>query len=691
MDNRVIIDEKEYLEKTLKTIKELIEEENGSLEEVTNSIYELKKYIWENIGSGDEVEIENDMYEANKKVDHANDKVLKLQKLKKASKTPYFGRVDFTADFRKNKHRKVYIGITGISKDYNFYVFDWRSPIASLFYNYGKGKAEYEAPRGTIEGEISLKRQYKIVNGEIQRIIESDINIDDDFLQEILSKSSSEKMTNIVNTIQKEQNKIIRNVDDKYLIVQGVAGSGKTAVALHRIAYLLFQQKDLTSNNILILSPNDVFSEYISRVLPELGEENVLETTFSDFAKRYIKNKNIESFPKFIERCYKIKDENEIKIIKYKLSDEFIELLDQKIKEYKDNIYFSDNLIVGSYEFSAEELEKLFKEKFHRLPVEERIEAMIEYICDITGKAYKKNRAIIKKGLNTLIKNKLNAKDLYNKIIDSKEFKEKTNNFDNKLTNKILRYEDLIPLMYIFFEINGYPNNNHIKQVVIDEAQDYTLLQYKILKQIFKTASFTILGDINQSINPYYVYQDLNKVNSVFDNKGREIQLNKTYRSSKEIIDYTNEILDLSNACAVRRANNEPVECKEIKQSEVKKNLKFDIKEMRKNNIKRIAIITKDDEQSAWLYELLKEEIKGITVVKDSTDNKMGNVVILPSYISKGLEFDGVIVYTDAENYYDKNEQRLYYVVCTRAQHKLIVYNQKEIDIKNNCDIIKEK
>ena len=233
--------EEEYLKKTLAVIKELIENDDNSIKDRMAEIQEMKKYLWDNNAMLDDAEIASGMYNVNCDVSYTNENIKKLMKLKKSLESPYFGRVDFESN---GFSEPVYIGINSIAKDLTFYVFDWRTPIASLFYNYGTGPASYEAPRGTISGNISLKRQYKISDEKIERCFNSDLNIDDEYLQEILANASSEKMTNIVNTIQREQNEIIRNVSDKYLIVQGIAGSGKTSVALHRIAYLLYKEKN---------------------------------------------------------------------------------------------------------------------------------------------------------------------------------------------------------------------------------------------------------------------------------------------------------------------------------------------------------------------------------------------------------------------------------------------------------------
>ena len=676
--------EEEYLKNTLSVIKELIENDNNSIKDRMNEIQEIKKYLWENNAMLDDAEIASGMYNVNCDVSHTNENIKKLMKLKKSLENPYFGRVDFEYD---GYSEPIYIGINGIEKDLNFYVFDWRTPIASLFYNYGTGPASYEAPDGTISGDVTLKRQYKISNEKIERCFNSDLNIDDEYLQEILANASSEKMTNIVNTIQKEQNEIIRNAIDKYLIVQGIAGSGKTSVALHRIAYLLYKEKNLTSNNVLIFSPNDVFSQYISDVLPELGEDNVLQTTFSDFASAYIRDfKEIESFTQFIERYYKNNNisEEEYKITKYKMSNEFKNLIDNYIDNYKKNISFTKPIIIDNKVIKITDLNRLLKTTFERVSLSERIERISEYICDQNNISYKKYGKTIIEKIKNIIDLDLDIKKMYKDIISSDQFKEAAGlkeNADFKVV-KQLKYDDLLPLMYIYFEINGYPKNNSIRHVIIDEAQDYSLLQFYMLKKIFYTASFTVLGDIHQTINPYYIYDNLNEVNSIFEDKGKYIELNKTYRSSQEIIEFTNQILGLNNACSVRKNNAIPVTMRSVPKEQAIDQIVRDIEIMREKGIKRIAIITKNNSETIELYDKLKNQLDDISIIQQDSKVDIGDMVILPSYISKGLEFDGVISYTDENNEYEEKDRYLFYVVCTRAQHNLTIYNQKALKLE---------
>ena len=557
-----------------------------------------------------------------------------------------------------------------MDNDNEHLIYDWRSPISNLFYDYGVGSGEYNAPSGIIKGIITKKRQYKIENEKIIRIFDSDLNIDDDILQDVLSSESSDKMKNIVDTIQQEQNAIIRDSSHKVLIVQGIAGSGKTSVALHRIAFLLYKIDYLKSKDVLILSPNNVFSEYISNVLPELGEENTGNTTWSDFAKSYIKEyKNVESFTSFVERYYKGHNVND-DLIKLKLSDEFKNVIDNYVNNLLSNVSFIDG-IYGRYEdYSAEKLNKLFKERYSSIPLFDRIEKISEVIANHNDDGKYKKRYIGK--LFEILNIEKDYRKLYTNLFKSKEFINKYGEYNVTYTdNKILNYEDSLNYIYMRGLLEGFPYNGVMKQVIIDEAQDYTYLQYYILKTIFKNASFTILGDVNQTINPYYKYDNLSILEEVFKDNSISLELKKTYRSSKEIIEYTNKILGLEFVSAIRNNNNIPVVVKE--ENILKDQLHHDLDELTKK-YKSVAIITKNDIESKKIYNLLKNDYN-INLLESNSEDFNRDLIVVPAYISKGLEFDSVIVYTEKDNKFTEKEKYLFYVACTRCQHKLIVYN----------------
>ena len=668
LSNNDIKQEKDYLEFATEEISKKIDILGKEIHVKNEKITEFKKVLWENRGSIDEVEMQTELMSSQLEANFVLTKMNYYRKLLKLEYSPYFGRIDFKEDNLDT--RKVYIGIANVEKDLNYIIYDWRSPIASLFYDYSKGKAKYTAPDGEIKGEILLKRQYKIEGKKLLRVFDNNLNIVDDMLQEVLSSSSSDKMKNIVNTIQQEQNEIIRNISNKNLIVQGIAGSGKTSVALHRIAFLLYKIKNLKSSNVLIFSPNKIFSEYISNVLPELGEENTSETTFSEFASHYIKEfKNVESFSGFIEKYYTNKRDDE-DLIRFKLSNKMIKVIENYVQEIDKNIKIIDNIETKFSLIEKEYLNYLLKDRYNKMPIFERMDYMAEHLCNKLGLTSKKDKISITKKIKEVLSIKPDYKKLYKDLFISNSFSASFNKSVNlKLNSKVINYDDALCFIYLKGLLNGFPYSNLIKQVVIDEAQDYNEMQYIILTKIFKRASFTLLGDVNQTINPYQKYDSLEVLKNILDGNTKYVELSKTYRSSKEIIEFTNKILNLKHVSAIRKEENVPV----IKRDN-DKYLKNDINYL-KNKYKSLAIITKDMLDAIRLYDLLKDDYKDISLVTNNSSKFNRNLIIIPSYLSKGLEFDSVISYTSKNNLYTKKEKYLYYVVLTRCQHELIVYN----------------
>lgn len=655
----MIINKNEYQkeEKYLENVKKLADlctyNVNVQIDKQKKEIFEIKQYIWNDCKSLSDLEYGNLLNDTDAKVNWTNSQIKQMIKYQHIKQNPYFGRVDFKTE---DEVIKVYVGIYGFNYENCNYIFDWRTPIASLFYDYGIGKAKYEAPIGPINGDIILRRQYKIENGTIERIIENEININDEMLQEVLSNNSSDKMKNIVTTIQKEQNEIIRDTANKYMIIQGVAGSGKTSVALHRIAYLLYKEKNLSYSNILIFSPNDIFTEYISDVLPELGERNVLNTTFNDLLEQYLKKfGKFEKFSDFLERVYDNNIKSDYIFNRYEL--------DCFIQSYIKSHIFYKNINVGDEMFNKFELNDLLLNKYKKLPLLERISNLAEYLCNKLNVSIRKN----KKKIENIIISELGI-SLDPVFIFSEFLKEKKK--EKEMTNTIY-YEDLEYIIYIYFELNGYPYNSNIKHVVIDEAQDYSELQFYILRKCFEKAYFTILGDVNQAINPFCQYKSLEELSDVFSDGYKYIELNNTYRSSPEILDYSNMILGINNIKSIRLSNGFPVKRYNNNESvdEILKNIQY----IYEHGFKSVAIITKNSAETNNLYnKLVKKNIK-YSFTKNMI--KKDCVSIMPSYLAKGLEFDGVIIYNDINNKYTEEEKKLHYVAITRAQHILFVYN----------------
>ena len=670
ISNQEFIIEKKKLEDTISIIREKISALGAELYDDEEKILEFKKFLWDSKSDMDAAEMKTMMSNNDVEIAIMMSRGNYLQKLFKIQNKPYFGSIIFENPI--DGIQNIYIGITHVEKELNYYVHDWRSPICNLFYDYELGEAEYTAPAGVIKGTIKRKRQYTIENAKLLHVFDNEINIDDELLQQVLATESSDKMKNIVNTIQKEQNQVIRNTKDKNMIVQGIAGSGKTSVALHRIAFLLYKIEELSSNSVLIFSPNKVFSKYISNVLPELGEENTKETSIHDFLQTYLKEfKTIESFTNFIERYYRNININ-YELTCYKQSDNIEFDLTDYINMLTQNAKFIDDIITRDITITKDELNNLLHNRYKHFPFFKRVEVISEKLCDwyYVGK-YTKKKTIIKM-LFDILSLKKDYISIYNNFFYSRFTKIKT--IDKQIKNKnLIHYEDATLFVYIKSLLEGIDYNTNILQVVIDEAQDYTKLQYKVLFSIFRNASFTILGDINQTINPYYKYKSLSTLNELLPNS-RYIELLKTYRSSEEIIEYTNKILKLNYVSAIRKGNRKEI-IKRNNIQDLKNTIITDIKKLQKE-YKSTAIITKTLEETDYLFDLLKENIK-INKITQEIEEFNRQLIIIPAYISKGLEFDSVIIYTDEFNSYSESEKYLFYVACTRCQHQLIVYNQK--------------
>ncbi len=661
--------EEKRLVEVLKLLDDKLTQMGETIFEDEEKYQEFRKYTWDNMRAMDVQELNQAKADSEFSANMIMMKQDYFKKLYRIKDNPYFASILFEDE---DKERfSVYLGLTYLKdEDYGNIIYDWRSPICSLFYDFEVGKAAYAAPNGPIKGNLLRKRQYKIVDRELISAFDNSMNIDDDLLQEVLAADSNGKMKNIVNTIQQEQNSVIRNVRDKTLIVSGIAGSGKTSVALHRIAFLLYKIKNLTSNDVLIFSPNQIFTEYIANVLPELGENNTLQTTFNDYLSNTISEfKEVEPFMDFIGKYYSEKVEN-IELIKYKQSDGIINdinlYIDDFIRKSRVVSDFVENKINIIYK---DELNDLLHNRYSTLPFFERIDVIAEKLSETNYRGSTKKAMTYKKMIMENSSFKKDYKDIYIGFFSSPFCKIRMNNEE---INKFIKgdkigYEDALLFVYMKGLLEGFPYERNIRQVVIDEAQDYSYLQYLIINKIFKNSNFTILGDVNQTINPYYKYKSLDVLSNIFS-QSKCISLTKTYRSSPEIIEFTNKILGLNHVCAIRKTKSIPL----IHRTDYLK-LDSDINYLR-NKYKSVAVITRDSKTALRVYERLRF-ILPISLLNSQSEEFNKELVVLPAYLAKGLEFDSVIVYSDKNSKYLKKEKNLLYVACTRAQHELIVYS----------------
>lgn len=668
----------EELEKEKKILRGITSKINKKVDLMSGTIFsseekqlEFKKYVWNNKNEMDDAELNSVKVESSMEADRLLKERTYFKKLKRIQHSPYFASIIFDDEF--NEHHVIYIGLTYLKDDQlRNIINDWRSPICSIFYDYEVGNCAYNAPEGIIHGNLKRKRQYKIENSKLIRLFDNSVNIEDDVLQEVLANESSDKMKNIVNTIQHEQNSVIRNVTDKNLLVSGIAGSGKTSVALHRIAFLLYKIKHLTSSKVLIFSPNQIFTEYISNVLPELGEDNTLQTTFTDYLNKQISEfKNVESYIDFIGRYYKNGNDNK-ELTFYKQSDEIINDLNNFVDYYIKTSKFIDGFTENEvWTYKASELNDMLHNRYSNLVFFDRIDAMANKLSENNYNGTHKKTATYRKLLYSVANFKNNYIDVFIKFFTSDYAKVKMS--EKEITSfknaKEIKYEDALIMVYLKGLLEGFYYERDIEQVVIDEAQDYSYLQYLIIRKIFRNANFTILGDVNQTINPYYKYKSLDQLLEIFKS-GAYIELTKTYRSSQEIISYTNKILGLDHVCAIRKDNHIPV----VIRNDIK-SLKEDVDNLNKK-YKSIAIITRDSFAAQRVYDILHKDMP-ISLIESTTTEFNKELVVLPAYIAKGLEFDSVIVYSDSKSFFNNKERNLLYVACTRAQHELIVYSVK--------------
>ncbi|EGT3660111.1 TPA: AAA family ATPase [Clostridioides difficile] len=600
-----------------------------------------------------------------KQIDNYGDFMVKVRdKINKIKDSPYFARIDFRLKDMDDES-KYYIGRFAFDYEDELIILDWRSPIASMFYDYEIGKAGYDAPIGWVDGEITRKRQFKIKNGKLEYALESSINIQDDILQKELSHTSDEKMKSIISTIQKEQNKIIRNDKADTLIIQGVAGSGKTSIVLHRIAFLLYRFKDkISANNVIILSPNKVFGDYISNVLPELGEEPLCELSFENIAEVQLDRViNFESEKDPLE----INDAKWAERVRFKSTLDFVKLIDDYIKQMPNKIFIPKDYTFGSFTAKSDWIQSRF-EAYNRYPVKKRLEKVAEDIHykfesdNIMEEDLPKVKSILK-SLNVMltIKNTLTLyKDFFKQMNISNMFV--------MAEKKTLEWSDVYPFIYIHAAYEGIQEDKIIRHIVIDEMQDYTPIQYVVINLLFKCKK-TILGDFGQLVNPNHTHT-LDDMKQLY-NDGELVMLNKSYRSTFEIINFAKKIQDISSLETIERHGEEPALLKCNKEQDEINKIKIEIEEFKKSDNATLGIILKTDNDAKAVYDALREEYS-IHLISSESSSFTKGVSITSIKMSKGLEFDEVIVPSvNNKTYYSDYDRSLLYIACTRAMHKL--------------------
>lgn len=538
--------------------------------------------------------------------------------------SPYFARINFTFS-DEEEPTEIYIGRNSLVDEFDILIHDWRSPIAGLFYQYGLGQASYSAPAGTITGDISLKRQYEINDGRLEYFFDADIEIVDEYLRNRLSKNASPQMKSIVETIQREQDTAIRDDQNKVLMVQGVAGSGKTSVALHRIAYLMYKglTDRLDSNDVIIISPNGVFEQYIAKVLPELGENSVRSFLPEDLFEKILGRKNIQSRAQVTEQIL-VNEGFWVPVMKrsleFKCSQDFVQIINK--------------VHVRGTDF------KSVKEAYRNL-------------FDIPGKLSKKAEEA---GVDLPV-----------------DIEEIVNFTKENLGSRKLFFDDASALSYLYLRFMDVGSFSNIRQVVIDEAQDYYYIHFQIMKLLFPKAKYTILGDISQTVGKPESMDFYREVTDIINKEPNSlITLEKSFRCTNEIIEFSSKIMNIE-VQAFGRTGNKP----ELVQVENEKDVDALVEDAQtyiNEGYESVGIICKTLKESRKLFKLLNEKVD-VKLFDDTNRDNLDGIFILPVYLAKGLEFDAALVWNSgSDNYGNNSDKSLLYIACTRALHELKLY-----------------
>lgn len=627
----------------------------------------------------------------------------KLKELTILKESPYFGRVTFN-DLEFDQKDTLYVGRFGVTPEgsYEPVIVDWRAPVASLFYHGSLGEASYTSPDGPIKCDIEGRRQIIVKKGELKGVFDSAIDVKDDILQMVLSNNSSDKLKDVIMTIQQEQDEIIRKERTSNIVVNGVAGSGKTTIALHRVAYLLYNYRKELEDKVLILGPNGIFMEYISQVLPSLGEVGVKQETFASFALKEMDSElYIMSFDKYLEKILS-EDKEFIEDAKYKNSYEIIKDLDNLVKEMdKDYFHVEDVKYFGDLVISKEEIEEMFNKHYEYMPLfrrSEKIKRIIlskikdkrdEKVWELNEELRKEKEKLTPEELlieenNLEFRRKLRIREIVKEVMDSRAKLDSWISREDVLdiydrfngNKKEYTINDLAPILYLAIKLEGKKATKDYRHVVIDEAQDYSPLQFKVVRELTGTKYFTVVGDVNQRLIKYSDLAPMMELGKIFDDVNPEIyNLNKSYRSTYEIMEYANKYLDEDRIIPIVR-HGKPVEEIEFhNDEELSESIIESLKEFSNEGLESIAIITRDKEELEKVYNLISNKVHLVKFDNEDVLYKGGNVII-PSYFAKGLEFDGVII-VDNGSLKDENEDLIKYIMSTRALHRL-----KEIQFK---------
>ncbi|WBA43938.1 HelD family protein [Hymenobacter canadensis] len=661
-------EEKEYLEVIKEQLTLAVRRVDEAVRQSSEELRQKKQYIHEHQSGMDEADMVAADQSINRMALTGEGAVGRKRRLLKLGQSPYFGRIDFAAPNQASA--PVYIGV------YSFFdeqqrrnlIYDWRAPISSLFYDFELGPASYATPSGTVRGTIELKRQYKIRDGRLEFMLDSDVNIHDDVLQQELAKSSDDKMKNIVATIQRDQNAVIRNETAPVMIIQGVAGSGKTSIALHRIAFLLYRYREtISAKDILIISPNKVFADYISNVLPELGEEHIPELGMDELAADLLENRY--PFQTFFEQVSALLEQHNpafIERIRFKSSFEFLSRLNQYLLHIENNYITWTELRVGRTVVPVAFVQQKFR-AYHRVPLLKRFALVANdirtYVRDATGrKLTGQEKGAIGEATARLFRFH-NVLDLYRDFyrwIGRPELLQVGHSLR-------LEYADVFALIYLRIRLEGATAYDQVKHLLVDEMQDYTPVQYAVLSRLFPCRK-TILGDVSQTVNPYSA-SSAEAIERVFP-QADVVRLQRSYRSTVEITAFAQRLMPNPNIIPLERHGPEPTVVPFGSQAEELDAIRQMLLNFKSSGSHSLGLICKTLRQAEQAYEAL--QAPGIYLLTDESTKFKEGIIITTAHLAKGLEFDAVIVpFASAHSYKTEVDRSMLYVACTRAMHQL--------------------
>lgn len=665
--------ERRHLTRTLQLLASERDRVAGSIETSARKIDEHKELMWTNRRDMDFAEKASLRTDVDMSVKLAESAVTRRDRIDRLLDSPYFGRVDF-CEQDQAEAEEHYIGVHNFSDPatQEIVIHDWRAPLSALFYDFETGTAHFDAPAGTTRGEITGKRQYKIQGGHLEYMLESALNISDDVLQRELSQSADDRMKNIVATIQREQNAVIRNESAQVLILQGVAGSGKTSIALHRVAFLLYRfTTTLSSDNVMILSPNQVFGDYISDVLPELGEDRIAEIGFDRIADEFLERvTDHQSFSEQVTGLLDGLDDAAAARIRHKATPEFVTDLDAWIDAAAAE-FIPAEIAQRHRRLSEEWVADMFHES-PAFPIFTRVEhvancavgALKNEIRDRGGTWSASDTNGVRRQVRAMFPYK-DALALYRAYYRTSHRRK----LFAPLGRKKIEYADVFPLIYTMIRTSRHTSYGRIRHLVVDEMQDYTPIQYAVLRELF-SCTMTILGDANQSVNPFSS-SSLATIHQIFP-EADCLELNKSYRSTTEITEFAQQISRSDKLVAISRHGTPPRVLACPDRDAEQQRIGELVAQHRTGDQRSLGIICKTVEQAGELHQALSDAQVESTFLDYDSTAFAGGVVLTSAHIAKGLEFDSVIVpHVNATNYATEMDRCMLYIACTRAMHEL--------------------